>query len=164
MIGAYVALLVGAIAAGLVSRNKRDTIWLLLFQAAFWLPVLYWDFHHWFGAPLPMLFGVICDALVVHALYVYGRERWEEWCMTVYVLSILTTIAILATMVFQPEFNLRFFDWAKYALNWAAIFIVGGVSAFRNFGYDNTRASANWTHFLGRERAFARQAKTTQDQ
>lgn len=163
MIGAYVALLIGAIAAGLVSRNKRDAAWLFLFQAAFWLPVGYWDLHFLFGAPLPMLFGVICDSIVILALYKYGRERWEEWCMGIYVLSIMTTIAILAIMVITPEFNLRIFDWSKYILNWAAIFTIGGVAAFRNFGYDNIRAFHNWTHFLGRKRSFARQKTTAKE-
>ena len=149
----YIALLLGAVSAGIISRNNmRGVYWLIAFQAAFWLPVLYWDF----SLPSPMLFGVICDAFIILALYKYGQEKWEEWCMGIYVLSILTTFAVLATIILQPKFDVYIFSWAKYLLNWMAILVIGSVSAFRSSGYDDIGAFANWTHFLGRERALAR--------
>lgn len=153
---AYIALLIGALSASLVSRsNLRGIFWLVLGQVAFWLPMLYWDFV----LPLPMLFCSICDTLVVYSIYNFGKEKWESWIMFIYVASILTSFSAQGMVILNENFEIHIYSWVLYVLNWAAIFVVGTASGFKKAGYGTDFfAFANWTTIFGRERAVAKKA------
>lgn len=157
MTGAYIALLIGALSASFVLRdNLRGILWLGLGQLVFWTNILYWDL----SLPLPMLFVAICDASIVYAIYVYGKEKWEEWVMLIFVGSILTSFAAQAMVIINEGFNIYSYSWALYILNWIAVIIVGTMSGFKKAGYGRDFVPlADWSTFLGRERIVERKTK-----
>lgn len=157
MTGAYIALLVGALSASFISRdNLRGILWLVMAQVSFWLSLLYWDF----SLPLPMLFAAICDSIVVYTIYVYGKEKWEEWLMLLFVGFILTNFAGQATVILNENFDIHIYSWILYVINWVALLIIGTASGFKEAGYGRDFVPfADWTTFLGHERTMARKTK-----
>lgn len=155
MTPAYLALLVGALSASIISReNLRGIFWVIAAQLAFWLSILYWDFN----LPLPMLVAAVFDATIVYYLYKYGKERWEEWLMCVFLLSILTNFAAQAFVLIDANFNIYIYSWALYVLNWLAILGIGMISGFKRRDYARDFvAFSNWSTIFGRERIMARQ-------
>lgn len=157
MTAAYVALLVGALSASIISReNLRGILWLIMAQLSFWISVLYWDLN----LPLPMLFAAICDSIVVYTIYMYGREKWEEWLMLVFVGFILTNFAGQAMVILNENFNIYIYSWLLYIINWIALLIIGTASGFKEAGYGRDFVPfSDWTTFLGYKRTMAAKTK-----
>lgn len=144
---AYVALLFAAMAASWVSRiNLRGILWIALMQVVFWLGVLYWDF----ALPLPFMIAAVADSLIVYALFKYGKEKWEEWLMFIFISSILANFAGQFFSISFENFNIYAYSWTLYVLNWAAIILIGTISGMMEGKYDRDYiAFNNWSTVFG---------------
>lgn len=154
MTAAYIALLIGALSASLISRiNLRGILLLFGSQLAFWISLLYWDL----SLPLPFLFAAICDSLLVYSIFKYGREKWEEWFMLIFVGSILVNFVGQASTILNENFNIYIYSWSLYVMNWISIILIGTISGLKGATNDrNYLAFADWSSFLGVKRTMVK--------
>lgn len=155
MTGAYIALLVGAVSASLISRNNlRGMLWIAASQLAFWISVLYWDL----ALSLPLLFAAICDSIIVLLIYKYGKYTWEKWLMVMFSACILTNFLTQGFIIFNESFNIYISSWTLYLLNWSMIIFIGSISGLAKLNNVTSYiAFSNWSTFLGRKRIMERQ-------
>lgn len=150
MTAVYIALLVGAVSASLISReNLRGIFWIVASQACFWLSLLYWDL----SGPVPFLVAATFDAIVVGLIYKYGKYMWEKWLMFLFTACILSNFAAQAFQIMIPSFNIYIHSWTLYAINWGMILYLGSISGLaRVEDVRNYLAFANWSTLFGRKR------------
>lgn len=131
------ALLIGAISAGMLVRDdRRSLIWIIAGAASFIISTAYQRS----GLPGWPVATALCDAALCLLIYVGGRFQWELVLWKVWQTSVL--ISILYVYNWIPSRYV--YVTALEVANWCALIVISGAAISRQVGHAWGSHHSSW--------------------
>lgn len=123
--------------------SSRSLAWVGVIALNYFTCGLYWRL----GAPAPVVFTGVTDFAMLVLVFIFARYLWEAWLFVLYQVSLLAGVVYLI-MGTGDDFYLPY-SLTLEAVTTAALWLIGGTSAWQRAGINDVAAFKPWRTVLG---------------